>query len=139
MTTEELKRKRENILDELDKINGQIYSLNSDALKDKYVGKYLRIINPISNDNDTYMYCFDVVGFENSMFLRGTCFTDSDRYGDYSLTSCEVKDKMLFDEAYNVKNIKIISKEEFDTKLSAMLNNVQKNIERFINIHKVKK
>ena len=139
MTKEELERKRENIIDELDKINEQISSLYSNALKDKYVGKYLRITNPISNDNDTYMYCFDVVGYENGVFLRGTCFTDSDRYGDYSLTSCEVKEKMIFDESYNAKNIKIISKEEFDTKLSAMLNNVQKNIERFINIHKVKK
>lgn len=137
MTIKELKRKRKETFDELNKINEQIYKLNVDELKNKYIGKYLRITTPTYSDKDAYMYCSNIVKSEIGMLLQGTCFIYSEFHRNASLNFYEIKNEMLFDEKYNNESFKIISKEEFDRKFKLTLNHIQLEVERYIHNQKI--
>lgn len=142
MTLEELQKKKDENFKKIAKIDEEMYNLTFRNIKGKFIGKYLRI-NNLNKDYDdaTYMYCYNAVRRENVCCLRGISFTAD----DYSLNGYATirwsgrTDIGFYDEKDIEKNVKIISKEEFDKKILSTTNELKENIERLIDNYKIDK
>lgn len=142
MTLEELEKKRLEKYQEIDEIDEQICNLKLNNVKERFKGKYLRIrCTNKKFDDSTYMYCYNAVRRENVYCLRGISFTAD----DYSLNGYATirwsgrTDIGFYDEKDIEKNVKIISKEEFDKKILSTTNELKENIERLIDNYKIDK
>lgn len=122
MNKEALEKRREELLSELDEIRSKLEDVTIGKIREQYIGQYIKF-------EDSYIYCYGINQSCSYLVFIGVGFSfiDSEFIDDiYFIWSGKEKIHIFNDE--DLKNIKIISREQYYQTLQERIETIKGDV-----------